>query len=194
MVSVVGPRPIGKLAAALAFVAAAALDANTPAWLEFERLDAAVPLSDEEARVFLDEYGIKESALDTLIPFGERDEQTITLDVTLTMANERFGMELALLLSVAVVALAVAGGVEADRVAVAHVVGRLLLRVLRAVAPRIVDDPPERVAARVERGDGRLVAVVRGGAAALGSPLSGRVRELKVRLILGLGTRRSVDA
>jgi uncharacterized protein YjdB len=37
------------------------------------------------------------AALDTLIPFGDEDEQAVTLDVTLTMANERFGMELALL-------------------------------------------------------------------------------------------------
>ena len=36
--------------------------------------------------------------LDTVVPFLETDgERTLTLDVVLTMANERFGMELALL-------------------------------------------------------------------------------------------------
>ena len=60
--------------------------------------DPVIPLRQARIRLFrLPGVTPEVAALDTLVPFGEQDEQAVTLDVTLTMANERFGMELALL-------------------------------------------------------------------------------------------------
>jgi uncharacterized protein YjdB len=60
--------------------------------------DPVIPLRQARIRLFrLPGRTPEVASLDTLIPFGDEDEQVVTLDVTLTMANERFGMELALL-------------------------------------------------------------------------------------------------
>ena len=63
-----------------------------------EGAEPVIPLRQARIRLFRLPGRVPEvAALDTLIPFGEKDEEAVTLAVTLTMANERFGMELALL-------------------------------------------------------------------------------------------------
>ena len=60
--------------------------------------DPVIPLRQARIRLFrLPGRTPEVAAVDTLIPFGDEEEQAVTLAVTLTMASERFGMELALL-------------------------------------------------------------------------------------------------
>lgn len=86
-----GPAGIGRIAptaVALAVAPVFGRDGGEP----------VIPLRQARIRLFrLPGRTPEVAALDTLIPFGEADEQAVTLDVTLTMANERFGMELAML-------------------------------------------------------------------------------------------------
>ena len=86
-----GPTGIGRVAPTRAALAVAPV-------FDPDGTEPEIPLRQARIRLFrLPGLTPEVAALDTLIPFGERDEQTVTLDVTLTMANERFGMELALL-------------------------------------------------------------------------------------------------
>jgi hypothetical protein len=57
-----------------------------------------IPLRQARIRLFRLPVTTPEvAALDALVPLSDRDEQAVTLEVTLTMANERFEVELALL-------------------------------------------------------------------------------------------------
>ena len=85
------PTGMGRIAPTRAALAVAPVFAS-------EEMEPEIPLRQARIRLFrLPGLTPEVAVLDTLIPFGERDEETVTLDVTLTMANERFGMELALL-------------------------------------------------------------------------------------------------
>jgi uncharacterized protein YjdB len=88
-----GPTGVGRIAPATAGLAVApVLDVVAPG-------DPVIPIRDARVRLFRLPGQTPELAiLDTVVPFLETDgERTLTLDVVLTMANERFGMELALL-------------------------------------------------------------------------------------------------
>lgn len=87
-----GPTGNGRVAptvVALAVQPVLAADSGAP----------VIPLRQARIRLFRLPGRIPEEAvLDTLVPFLETDgEREVTLGVTLTMASERFGMELALL-------------------------------------------------------------------------------------------------
>ena len=86
-----GPAGVGRIAptaAAFAVVPQLGVDDGEP----------EIPLRQARIRLFrLPGRTPEVAALDTLIPFGERDEESITLSVALTMANERFTLELALI-------------------------------------------------------------------------------------------------
>ncbi|HEU4721291.1 MAG TPA: Ig-like domain-containing protein, partial [Gemmatimonadaceae bacterium] len=87
-----GPTGTGRIAPTAAAVAVAPV-------LGAESGEPVIPLRQARIRLFRLPGQVPERAmLDTLVPFRETDdERAITLDVVLTMANERFGMELALL-------------------------------------------------------------------------------------------------
>ena len=57
-----------------------------------------IPLRQARIRLFRLPAAIPEvAAVDTLFPFGDKDEERVTLLVTITVENEPFGLELALL-------------------------------------------------------------------------------------------------
>ena len=84
-----GPTGTGRLApTAAALAVAPVLDDGDP----------DIPLRQARIRLFRLPWAASDpAAVDTLIPFGDRDEQTVTLRVTVTTENERLGLELALL-------------------------------------------------------------------------------------------------
>lgn len=87
-----GPTGTGRIApTAAALVVAPVVGAESG--------EPVIPLRQARIRLFrLPGQVPARAILDTLVPFRETDEErAITLDVVLTMANERFGMELALL-------------------------------------------------------------------------------------------------
>ena len=88
-----GPAGVGRIAPATAGLAVApVLDGVVPG-------DPVIPIRQARVRLFRIPGQTPELAmLDTIVPFLETDgERELTLNVVLTMANERFGMELALL-------------------------------------------------------------------------------------------------
>ena len=87
-----GPTGTGRTAPTAAALAVAPLFAEDSG-------EPVIPLRQARIRLFrLPGQTPEVAVLDTLVPFGEgEDERAVTLGVTLTMANERFGMELALL-------------------------------------------------------------------------------------------------
>ena len=57
-----------------------------------------IPLREARIRLIRLPGGTPEvAAVDTLVPLGDKEQQTVTLEVTLTVANERFAVDLALL-------------------------------------------------------------------------------------------------
>ena len=84
-----GPTGTGRLApTAAALAVAPTLDDGDP----------DIPLRQARIRLFRLPWEASDAAVvDTLIPFGDREEQTVTVRVTVTTENERLGLELALL-------------------------------------------------------------------------------------------------
>jgi hypothetical protein len=84
-----GPTGAGRIAPTAAALAVAPV---------FDDGDPTIPLRQARIRLFrLPATTAQAAAVDTLFPFGDKDEQRVTLFVTITMENERFGLELALL-------------------------------------------------------------------------------------------------
>ena len=87
-----GPTGTGRIAPSLAAFAVRPLLDTSPD-------DPVIPLREARIRLFrLPGLTPEVAVLDTLVPFLETDDdREVTLGVALTMASERFGMELALL-------------------------------------------------------------------------------------------------
>jgi len=87
-----GPAGTGRIAPTSAGLAVAPL-------LDAEPGDPVIPIRQARVRLFrLPGQTPEQAILDTIVPFLETEEdRALTLDVVLTMVNERFGMELALL-------------------------------------------------------------------------------------------------
>lgn len=87
-----GPTGTGRIAPSLAAFAVRPLLDTSPD-------DPVIPVREARIRLFrLPGLTPEAAVLDTLVPFLETDDdREVTLAVTLTMANERFGLELALL-------------------------------------------------------------------------------------------------
>src|SRR5215218_6782018 len=87
-----GPAGTGRIAPTSAGLAVAPL-------LDAEPGDPVIPIRQARVRLFrLPAQTPEQAILDTIVPFLETEEdRALTLDVVLTMVNERFGMELALL-------------------------------------------------------------------------------------------------
>ena len=86
-----GPTGAGRLAPTAAALAVEAVYADGAAAPE-------IPLRQAHIRLFRVPGETPEAAVvDTLVPFGDKDQQTVTLEVTVTVANERFEADLALL-------------------------------------------------------------------------------------------------
>jgi uncharacterized protein YjdB len=87
-----GPTGTGRIAPSFAALAVQPVLSTSPE-------DPVIPLREARIRLFrLPGRTPEVSVLDTLVPFLETDnDREVTLGVTLTMANERFGVELALL-------------------------------------------------------------------------------------------------
>ena len=87
-----GPTGTGRIAPSFAALAVQPVLSTSPE-------DPVIPLREARIRLFrLPGRTPEVSVLDTLVPFLETDNDSeVTLGVTLTMANERFGVELALL-------------------------------------------------------------------------------------------------
>ena len=87
-----GPTGTGRIAPSFAALTVLPL-------LSTNADDPVIPLREARIRLFRLPGQMPEvSVLDTLVPFLETDDdREVTLGVTLTMANERFGVELALL-------------------------------------------------------------------------------------------------
>ena len=157
-----GPAGVGRIAPTAAGLAI------SPVWDQVVPGDPVIPIREARVRLFRLPGKTPEVAiLDTVVPFLETDgDRALTLNVTVTMANERLGVELALLDDRAEVAY-----VGRDTVIAYTSGGRRAAKPLRlryagpdtgvtriALAPRdtiisVGDELPLRVAAFL--GDGR---------------------------------------
>ena len=95
-----GPTGVGRIAPTAAGLAI------SPVWAESVPGDPVIPIRQARVRLFRLPGTTPEVAIiDTVVPFGETDaDRALTLNVTVTMANERLGIELALLDDLAQVA------------------------------------------------------------------------------------------